>query len=245
VIARGINDAKASIVVWSANSVVSDWVKEEAELAKGAGKYLPVQIGTDLPPMGFRRIQAADLRNWNGNAQDPQWRMLMVEAANLVRGNLAPPPPVPAPAPPPALDFAPAPVSIGAKKKLLIGLAAVASALIAGGLWNPAGWSALSRHNTPGGVTAASNSVVGYWSGWGDPIPPGPKIQWYATFRADGTVLGQNAAGAVLGVAPWTQSGSTVRWSNGAIIWTATIDGNKMTGRFDYAQHTGSFDGTR
>ena len=116
VIARGINDAKASIVVWSVNSVVSDWVKEEAELAKGAGKYLPVQIGTDLPPMGFRRIQAADLRNWNGNAQDPQWRMLMVEAANLVRGNLAPPPPAPAPTPPPALDLAPSPVSVGAKK---------------------------------------------------------------------------------------------------------------------------------
>ena len=79
VIARGIREAKACIIVWSPNSVISDWVKEEATLAKEGGKYLPIQIAADLPPMGFRRIQAADLRSWNGNAQDPQWRLLITE----------------------------------------------------------------------------------------------------------------------------------------------------------------------
>ncbi len=45
-------------------------MKEEATLAKEAGKYLPIQVGTDQPPMGFRRIQAANLSQWKGNAQD-------------------------------------------------------------------------------------------------------------------------------------------------------------------------------
>jgi hypothetical protein len=86
VIARGIREAKACIILWSPDSVISDWVKEEATLAKEGGKYLPIQVGTDQPPMGFRRIQAANLSQWKGNAQDPQWRLLITEISHLVRG---------------------------------------------------------------------------------------------------------------------------------------------------------------
>ena len=94
VIARGIREAKACIILWSPDSVVSDWVKEEATLAKEGGKYLPIQVGTDQPPMGFRRIQAANLSQWNGNAQDPQWRLLITEISHLVRGaGVVPPTP--------------------------------------------------------------------------------------------------------------------------------------------------------
>jgi hypothetical protein len=87
--ARQMSDAKACIVVWSPNSIISDWVKEEATLAKESGKYLPILIGVDHPPIGFRRIQAADLGNWNGNAHDEKWRMLIDEAVELVRGGLS------------------------------------------------------------------------------------------------------------------------------------------------------------
>lgn len=102
VIARGIREAKACIIVWSPDSIVSDWVKEEATLAKEAGKYLPIQVGTDQPPMGFRRIQAANLSQWHGNSEDPQWRLLVTEIGHLVRGTgdavvpALPPPPRPA-----------------------------------------------------------------------------------------------------------------------------------------------------
>jgi hypothetical protein len=96
VIARGIREAKACIIIWSSDSVISDWVKEEATLAKEGGKYLPIQVGTDLPPMGFRRIQAANLSQWRGNAQDPQWRLLITEIAHLVGADgVAPPLPRP------------------------------------------------------------------------------------------------------------------------------------------------------
>ncbi|HEV7613976.1 MAG TPA: toll/interleukin-1 receptor domain-containing protein [Steroidobacteraceae bacterium] len=87
VIARGMKDAKACIIVWSEHSVSSDWVKEEAALAKENCKYLPVRIGPDSAPIGFRRIQAADLRRWNGNAEDPQWRLLIREVTHLVSGD--------------------------------------------------------------------------------------------------------------------------------------------------------------
>jgi TIR domain len=90
VIARGIKDAKACIIVWSEASVTSDWVKEEAALAKECRKYLPVRIGPDSAPIGFSRIQSADLRRWNGNTEDPQWQLLIREATRLVRGDTEP-----------------------------------------------------------------------------------------------------------------------------------------------------------
>ncbi len=63
-------------------------------MPRRGGKYLPIQVGTDLPPMGFRRIQAANLSGWNGNPNDPQWRMLITEIAHLVRGaDVMPPQP--------------------------------------------------------------------------------------------------------------------------------------------------------
>jgi hypothetical protein len=83
-IARGIKEAKAAIVVWSQNSVDSEWVKEEAQLARGSGKYLPVTIDGGEPPMGFTRIQAASLSDWSGDVRHPQWQMLLREARNLV-----------------------------------------------------------------------------------------------------------------------------------------------------------------
>jgi hypothetical protein len=96
VIVGGIRDAKACLIIWSQDSIASRWVKDEATVALRAGKYLPILVGVEEPPMGFRQIQAANLAAWNGNAHDPQWRLLITEIGNLVRGSGAlPPPPLP------------------------------------------------------------------------------------------------------------------------------------------------------
>jgi hypothetical protein len=85
-IARGIIEAKAVIVVWSRTSAASDWVKEEASIARNHNKFLPVQIDDAKPPIGFSRIQAAQLRNWDGNQNTPQWQMLTGEIRNVMNG---------------------------------------------------------------------------------------------------------------------------------------------------------------
>jgi hypothetical protein len=98
IIERGIKEAKACIVVWSPAAMASEFVRDEARMAKEGGKYMPVLLGVDEPPMGYRRIQAANLSGWHGNAHDPQWRMLINEIRTLVKGEDAvPPPPPPAP----------------------------------------------------------------------------------------------------------------------------------------------------
>lgn len=114
-IAKGIAEARCCIVVWSQHSVGSDWVKEEATLAKDGHKFLPVQVDESLPPVGFRRIQAANLQNWHGDRSNAQWQLLVREARSLVGGeapatpapaapsaprSYAPPPPLPPPATP-------------------------------------------------------------------------------------------------------------------------------------------------
>jgi TIR domain len=249
VIARGIREAKACIIVWSASSVVSDWVKEEATIAKEGGKYLPVQFGPDLPPLGFRRIQSADLRNWNGNPQDPQWRMLITEISNLVGAKesvepLPAPPPVPVPVTivkpvertPETIPAPPHPKPVAGNRGLLIGLAVGAVVVIVGFL-------ALRR---PAAASPAGGaSVLGVWKGWYhlDVDPPGQRTPFVGTFQADGTMIGQSG-GNVSGWR-WTQSGSSVQWTNGTVTDYATLAGNQMSGSISWPQHTGNFEATR
>lgn len=123
-IARNIEDARCCIVLWSGRSVGSDWVKEEATLAKDAGKLIPVQIDTEAPPVGFRRIQAAQLLNWSGDTNNPQWQLLVGEVRRIVGASRE----GGAPAPRRAPSYTPPPPAPEAKKKGP--LLAIAGALV-------------------------------------------------------------------------------------------------------------------
>jgi hypothetical protein len=257
VIARGIREAKACIIVWSPDSVISDWVKEEATLAKEGGKYLPIQVGTDQPPMGFRRIQAANLSQWKGNAQDPQWRLLITEVAHLVRGEgagtsapvAAPPSVVPA-----RIASNAAPRS-GKRTGLYVGLGTAAIACVGAlGLWY--GSRARSTAAVPPATavtpttnvapnSAAPSSMVGVWQGWYhlDTDPPDQRTPLTGTFQADGSMVGQS--GGRTSLWHWQQSGSTAQWSNGSTTYTATVTGNHMAGTISYGDHSGNFEANR
>jgi TIR domain len=257
VIARGIREAKACIIVWSPDSVISDWVKEEATLAKEGGKYLPIQVGTDQPPMGFRRIQAANLSQWKGNAQDPQWRLLITEVAHLVRGEgagtsapvAAPPSVVPA-----RIASNAAPRS-GKRTGLYVGLGTAAIACVGAlGLWYgsrarstaavpPA--TAVTPTTNVAPTSAAPSSMVGVWQGWYhlDTDPPDQRTPLTGTFQADGSMVGQS--GGRTSLWHWQQSGSTAQWSNGSTTYTATVTGNHMAGTISYGDHSGNFEANR
>jgi hypothetical protein len=257
VIARGIREAKACIIVWSPNSVISDWVKEEATLAKEGGKYLPIQIAADLPPMGFRRIQAADLRSWNGNAQDPQWRLLMTEITTLVAGQEVVPSPVaPSAGAAPRQEPLPAHVASahnGKRTALLVGSVFAVAIVVAGIV----GWGFRHASKVPAAATAppaataveaaaaAPGSVVGVWRGWYhlDTDPPDQRTPLTGTFQPDGSMIGQSAGQTSLW--RWQQSGSSAQWSNGNTLYSASITGNHMVGTISYGQHTGNFEANR
>lgn len=78
-IGRRIASAQVVIVLWSKRSVASNFVKEEAQLALDAGKLLPLSIEAVEPPIGFRRVQAANLSDWRGQSDHGQWRVVLGE----------------------------------------------------------------------------------------------------------------------------------------------------------------------
>ena len=72
VIEQELETCKCVIVVWSIHSVVSEWVKREA--AEGGDRQIlvPVRLDDSRLPFEFRRLQAANLRGWQGEPDRPR-----------------------------------------------------------------------------------------------------------------------------------------------------------------------------
>lgn len=62
-IERELNAADAVIVVWSASSVTSNWVLDEAMHGRDRGCLIPVRFDETQPPLGYRQIQTIDLED--------------------------------------------------------------------------------------------------------------------------------------------------------------------------------------
>ncbi len=76
-IGKALEESPCVLVVWSHSSIQSDWVKEEAEVAKKKGLLVPLFLDTVEPPMGFRRIHAADLSDWKNNKAHQGFQLLI------------------------------------------------------------------------------------------------------------------------------------------------------------------------
>jgi len=72
-----LQNMRCMVVLWSGNSIKSDWVREEADEGKSQHKLIPVLIEAVKPPVGFREIQAADLIRWDGSREFPGFRQLV------------------------------------------------------------------------------------------------------------------------------------------------------------------------
>jgi hypothetical protein len=77
VLEHALEDMRCMVVLWSANSIESEWVCEEATEGRRLGKLVPVQIESVRPPAGFREIQAADLTDWDGSREFEGMRRLI------------------------------------------------------------------------------------------------------------------------------------------------------------------------
>ncbi len=84
VIQEVVGSASCIVVLWSRNSVESDWVLEEAEEGRARGILVPAMVEDVVIPLGFRRIQAAVLVGWNGQADHPQAERLIGGVVRVV-----------------------------------------------------------------------------------------------------------------------------------------------------------------
>jgi len=86
VIEERLKSAKAVVVLWSAESAKSHWVRAEADTAREAGTLVQASLDGALPPMPFNQIQCADLNGWSGDTTSAGWHKLEGSVAALVGG---------------------------------------------------------------------------------------------------------------------------------------------------------------
>jgi adenylate cyclase len=87
---RELKNADAVVVLWTKTSVDSPWVQDEAGEGRDSGRLVPVLMGADKPPLGFRQFQSIDLSDWNGSGEPPALGLL-VEAIAQKGGEAASP----------------------------------------------------------------------------------------------------------------------------------------------------------
>ncbi len=89
-IGSALESADAVIVMWSASSVESDWVRDEAAQGRDRQCLIPISLDGTRPPLGFRQYQVIKFRSWRGRRDSPQFEALE-RAICTCSGSPAPP----------------------------------------------------------------------------------------------------------------------------------------------------------
>ena len=83
VIEERLNAAEAVVVLWSAESAKSQWVRAEADTARKLGTLVQANLDGSSPPIPFNQIQFADLLAWDGRSDAPGWVKLRASVLAL------------------------------------------------------------------------------------------------------------------------------------------------------------------
>ncbi len=86
VIEERLKSAKAVVVIWSAEALKSQWVRAEADAARGLGTLVQLSVDGTVPPMPFNQIQCADLKAWDGQSSAAGWQKVEGSVAALTGG---------------------------------------------------------------------------------------------------------------------------------------------------------------
>jgi len=84
VIENALAQAKCVIVLWSAVSVASEWVRNEATEGKRRGILVPVFIEHVDAPLAFRLLNGADLTDWIAGGSDAEFQRLVGRVTELL-----------------------------------------------------------------------------------------------------------------------------------------------------------------
>ena len=81
-IETAISESECMVVVWSAHSVDSEYVRSEVEEGARRNNLVPVLIDDILPPLAHRRKQAANLTQWSGEPDAEYETFIVGECAD-------------------------------------------------------------------------------------------------------------------------------------------------------------------
>jgi TolB-like protein/Tfp pilus assembly protein PilF len=138
-ISTALDTADAVIVLWSAKSIESDWVRDEAAQGRDRHRLIPLSLDGSTPPIGFRQYQVIDLSHWHGRSGSREIGAIQRAIEAAISGNHG--------------ASARQPISVSRRGALMGGGAA--AALLAGG-----GWIAWDRGLFGGGGAAPLTIAV-------------------------------------------------------------------------------------
>lgn len=89
-IEQALSLADVVIVCWTAVSVRSGWVRDEAGAGRDTGRLVPVKLDGSDPPLGFRQYQSIDLSKWSGRPRSKALDPLKAAIARKMSGEPMP-----------------------------------------------------------------------------------------------------------------------------------------------------------
>lgn len=154
-IEREVHAARAVLVLWSSRSVKSRWVKNEAAAGLERGVLVAARVDDCKLPLAFRDIHCEPIFSLTGNLAEPGWSKVVARISNLTgKRQAATPPPgkdLHVPTPDRTVRVAqlqsqnsvsPGPTKEILRRRVLVGIGAVAVPATATALW-------LSARKTP------------------------------------------------------------------------------------------------
>jgi len=84
VIEKALSEANCVVVLWSAISAASEWVRNEASEAKRREILVPVFIEPVDAPLAFRRLNGANLCDWHPDSAHPEFDKLSERITELL-----------------------------------------------------------------------------------------------------------------------------------------------------------------
>ncbi len=81
-----LESAEVVVVCWTATSVRSGWVRDEAGSGRDRGRLVPVTLDGCQPPLGFRQYHTVDLSRWNGKPQSDALHPLIAAITHRASG---------------------------------------------------------------------------------------------------------------------------------------------------------------
>ena len=85
-IEEALEKSDCVLVIWSEDSVQSNWVRAEAGEGFSREILIPVIIDNSVtPPLMFRRLESANLDGWKGYLDDPRLIKLAADITNMLK----------------------------------------------------------------------------------------------------------------------------------------------------------------
>jgi TolB-like protein len=148
-----LEGADCVVVLWSATSVASAWVRDEAQRGRERGCLVPLTIDGTMAPLGFRQVQMLDVSGWNGAPDASEAARILVAVRAKTGGSS----PAPAPVSP---AFAPISVPASALKTADFALSRRTLMIGGAGLVGGAGLLGAWQFGMLGSPAAAAISMV-------------------------------------------------------------------------------------